>query len=218
MRARCTQNFSDVMTCKDNADFKSGTQTVIYNSKARVCRPRRLHTFTNMADIEDQSSSVLSRILTCSNQYFNSRPRPTCLPSTPARPAHVDLPEPPSLLPALVAAGARQEVAQAMQAAYYQRACEFREQALATISRACSKLAQIPSTCPHTSDETIIAIFKQIYLKKLNAWISEGVALLQEKGPSVLRCREDNESVPAKIPKAFNHVSTNQPFAGILTD
>lgn len=173
-----------------------------------------------MVDIEDQSSSVnnvLSRILTRSDQYFNSRPQPTCSPSTPAFPIQVDLPEPPALLPALVAAGARREVAQAMQAAYYQRACEFREQALATISRACLKLAHIPSMCPHTSDETIITAFKQIYLKKLNAWISEGVALLQEKGPSVLRCREDNESVP-KTPKTFNHASTNQPCVGILTD
>ena len=171
-----------------------------------------------MVDIEDQPPSVLSRILTRSNQYLNSRPLPTCSPSTPARPIHVDLPEPPALLPALVAAGARQEVAQAMQAAYYQRACEFREQALATVSRTCSKLAQIPSTCPHTSDETIIAAFKQIYLNKLNAWISEGVTLLQEKGPSVLRCREDNESVPAKTSKTFNHASTNQPCVDILTD
>lgn len=207
-------------TFKDNAEFKSGIQTGtnLYVGKqlARIA----YSTFTgNMVDIEDQSSSVnaLSRILTRSDQYFNSRPPPICSPSTSVRPIQVDLPEPPALLPALVAAGARQEVAQAMQAAYYQRACEFRAQALVTISRACLKLAQIPSTCSHTSDETIITAFKQIYLKKLNAWISEGVALLQEKGPSVLRCREDNESVP-KIFKTFNHASTNQPCVGIPTD
>lgn len=173
-----------------------------------------------MVDIEYQSFSInaaLSRILTRSDQYFNSRLQPTCSPSIPARPVDVNLPEPPALLPALLAAGARHEVAQAMQAAYHQRACEFREQALVTISRACSKLAQIPSTFPHTSDETIMATFKQIYLKKLNTWISEGVALLQEKGPSVLRCREDNASVPVKISKTFNHASTNQLSVGILT-
>ena len=174
-----------------------------------------------MVDIVDQSFSVngvFSRILTRSNQYLNSRPQPARSPVTSARYIPVDLPEPPALLPALVAAGARPEVAQAMQAAYHQRACQFREQALATISRACSKLAQIPSTCSHTSDETIIAAFKQIYLRKLNSWVSEGVALLQEKGPSVLRCREDNESVLAKIPKTFNHASTNQLCVDILTD
>ncbi|KAH0838013.1 hypothetical protein J3R83DRAFT_6253 [Lanmaoa asiatica] len=173
-------------------------------NKNEVLRKRKT---APMVDIEDQSFSVnavLSRILTRSDQYLNTRPQPAYSPSTPARNIHVDLPEPPALLPALVAAGARLEVAQAMQATYHRRACEFREQALATISRACG-LAQIPSTSSHTSDETIIATFKKIYLKKLNTWISEGVALLQEKGPSVLRCREDNESAPTKISKTFNH-------------
>ena len=211
------------MRCEDNAEFRTVVQTVVnkalYPSQyAQLCR---LHTFTNMVDIESQSLSVngvLSRILTRSNQYINSRPQPTCSPSIPAGRIHIDLPEPPALLPALVAAGAMPEVAQAMQAAYHQRACEFREQALTTISRACSKLAQIPSTCSHTSDETIIAAFQQVYLKKLNTWISEGVALLQEKGPSVLRCREDNEGVPAKISKSFNHASTDQLCVDILTD
>jgi len=161
-----------------------------------------------MVDIQDQSCSVnpvLSRILTRSNQYLNSRPQHTYSPSAPVHPIHVDLPEPPALLPALVAVGAREEVALAMQAAYHQRACEFREQALATMSRACSKLGQIPSTCSHTPDETTLAAFKQVYLKKLNTWISEGVALLQEKGPSVLRCREDK----TKISTTFNHASIN---------
>ncbi|KAN0100306.1 hypothetical protein V8E55_000290 [Tylopilus felleus] len=160
-----------------------------------------------MIDIEDQSFSLnatLSRILTRPNQYLNSRSQPPHSPFPPVRPVHIELPEPPALLPALVTAGARQEVAQAMQAAYHHRACEYREQALATISGACSKLAQIPSTCSHISNETIIAAFKQIYLNKLNTSISEGVALLQEKGPSVLRCKEYNESVPPKIPKTFN--------------
>ncbi|KAG9314044.1 hypothetical protein JVU11DRAFT_4823 [Chiua virens] len=161
-----------------------------------------------MVQIDDQSFSVnavLSRILSCSNEYFNFRPvEPSSSPATPPR-THVDLPEPPPIFPALVAAGAKPEVAQAMQAAYHQHACEFRERALATISRAYSKFAQIPSPSSRPSDETMIAAFEKVYFKKLNSWISEGVALLQAKGPSVLRCREDNESAQVKTSKTFNY-------------
>ena len=167
-----------------------------------------------MVDIENRSPSVnavLSRILTRSDQYLNSRPQPICPPSTAVcGRVHIDLPDPPALLPALVAAGARPEIAQAMQAAYHQRACEFREQAQATILRACLKLSQIPSTCSHTPDETVVASFQKMYLKKLNTWISEGITLLQEKGPSVLCCQEGNKKVATKISKTFNHASTDQ--------
>ncbi|KAF8833419.1 hypothetical protein BDN67DRAFT_1072940 [Paxillus ammoniavirescens] len=123
---------------------------------------------------------------------------------------HVSLPEPPPLLPALVALGADTHLAHKIDELYTLRASEFRAHAESAIAQACSKASMFVRTqCDSKVNpvEKIISAFTQVYLKKLLGWVDEGVALLKGHVQRKICANEVSKLAPSTA-LPFNHEYT----------
>ncbi|KAI5981794.1 hypothetical protein F5J12DRAFT_777028 [Pisolithus orientalis] len=122
---------------------------------------------------------VLQRILSCSKEYLGRIPpsRHFVRPGN-ERVLPISLPEPPSLLSALVNAGAPTALAEEMQQAYQQRASELKhhyETAALQVALSTSRHSG-PSTSPSLESELFTTI-KELYTTKLEGWLRDGLSL-----------------------------------------
>jgi len=103
---------------------------------------------------------------------------PACQ-SLPPQPfiANFSLPDPPPIQPALIAAGACSEIALAMDHAYQKRAADLQALCRSAVTQVCSNQAQYPSKFRYVSEQKVLSVFTELYLKQLVAWREQGVAL-----------------------------------------
>lgn len=126
--------------------------------------------------------TVLQRILSSSRQYLHRIPpskHSICRLNEEF--SAISLPEPPSLLSALVNLGAPTVLAEDMQRAYQKRANELKQQYEATVVRATLALSQYPR--PTTSPSLVPKLFatvKELYTSKLEEWLRDGLSLYEK--------------------------------------
>ncbi|KAG1885469.1 homeodomain protein 2 [Suillus subluteus] len=90
---------------------------------------------------------------------------------------NISLPDPPPIQPALMAAGACPEISLAMDQAYQKRAVDLQALCRSAVSLVCSNQAQYPSKFRYVSEQKVISVFTELYLKQLVTWREEGVVL-----------------------------------------
>ncbi|KAG2367773.1 homeodomain protein 2 [Suillus spraguei] len=97
----------------------------------------------------------------------------SCSPQQPI--ANICLPDPPSMQPALLAAGACLDISLAMDQAYQKRAVDLRAFYHSTLTLVCSNQAQYPSKLRYVPEQKILSSFTESYLRELVAWRQECV-------------------------------------------
>jgi hypothetical protein len=113
----------------------------------------------------------------------------------------IALPDPLPIQPALITAGAHPEISLEMERAYQKRAADLRTHYQSTVTVICSNQAQYPSKYRYTSEQKILSVFTELYLRQLASWREEGVALYLQHASAGSRARTSSCT-----PK-FNHVS-----------
>lgn len=116
----------------------------------------------------------------------------------------VNLPSPPSILPALLSTGADYKTSISVNQKYQLRAEEFRKNAQDSIINATRKLAELPSIGGSTPEKLLAkttAAFTQVYLGKLENWKEEVISLV--KHHTQLR----PSAKTSKDSRGFNNVS-----------
>jgi hypothetical protein len=96
---------------------------------------------------------------------------------SPRRPIDITLPDPPPIQPALIAAGAHLDISLAMDQEYQKRAAELRVFCRSAAANVCSNQAQYPSKFRYVSEQKIMSVFTELYLKQLVTWRDDCVAL-----------------------------------------
>ncbi|KAI5980668.1 hypothetical protein EDD15DRAFT_2346126 [Pisolithus albus] len=136
--------------------------------------------------------SILQRIASRSKEYLARVP-----PSGPLiQHAHervhpVSLPEPPSLVPALVNAGAPITLAQELQRAYQQQAIELKHRYETRASQLALALSQHPGPSTSQSIEPeLFATIEKLYTARLEDWLKDCLSRYK-KHASVIVGRED---------------------------
>ncbi|KAG1762939.1 homeodomain protein 2 [Suillus occidentalis] len=114
-------------------------------------------------------------------------------------PSNISLPDPPPIRPALMASGARPDVLLAMDHTYQKRAADLRALYHSAVTFICSNQAQYPSKLRCVSEQKIISVFTELYLKQLLAWREEGVVLYLKHSST-----NDKVHTSSCAPK-FNH-------------
>nr|WDY60863.1 HD MAT HD2 protein [Rhizopogon salebrosus] len=112
---------------------------------------------------------------------------------------NISLPDPPSLQPALMAAGAHPEASLAMDQAYQKRATDLRAHYQSTVTLICSNRAQYPLKFRSVPEQKIFSVFTELYLRQLAAWREEGVTLYLKHASA-----SDKARTSSCTPK-FNH-------------
>ncbi|KAG1828111.1 homeodomain protein 2 [Suillus variegatus] len=114
--------------------------------------------------------------------------------------ANISLPDPPSMQPALLAAGARPEISLAMDQAYQNRAAELRAFYQSALTVMCSNQAQYPSKFCYVPKKKILPVFTDLYLKQLVTWRQDCVNFYLKHAST-----SDNVQTPSGIAPRFNH-------------
>lgn len=114
--------------------------------------------------------------------------------------ANISLPDPPPMQPALVAAGACPEIASAMDQAYQKRAADLQALCRSAVTLVCSNQAQYPSKYRYVSEQKVLSVFTELYLKQLVTWRDEGVVLYLKHSST-----DDKTNALSRAAK-FNHV------------
>ncbi|KAG1757151.1 homeodomain protein 2 [Suillus lakei] len=121
----------------------------------------------------------------------------SCSPQQPI--ANISLPDPPSIQPALITAGAHLELSLAIDQAYQKRAADLRAVYHSAVILVCSNQAQYPSQFRYVSQQKILSIFTELYVRQLMTWREEGVT-------SYLKHSSAGEKTHTSICTAkFNH-------------
>ncbi|KAG1864760.1 homeodomain protein 2 [Suillus subalutaceus] len=115
--------------------------------------------------------------------------------------ANVSLPDPPPIQPALMAVGARPEISLVMDQEYQKRAAELRTFCQSAVAHVCSNQAQHPSMSPYVTEQKIIPVFTELYLRQLGSWRQDCVDLYL-KHPST---RTSENVQPSSATPKFNH-------------
>lgn len=124
-------------------------------------------------DLRSQLDLTLQRVLSCSMEYLgripsNSEPFTGQMSD---RIHSISLPEPPSLLSAMLDVGAPISVAEEMQRAYQQRATELKKRYEIAASQAALALLQGPGPSSFPSLQSkLFAAFKKLYVSRLDDW------------------------------------------------
>ena len=99
---------------------------------------------------------------------------------SPRPPSVTKLPDPPLLLPKLLALGASSTLAQKVDDAYRTRANQLRERSEVAIAKALCQLSQHPSSS--SSESHITEILTSAYTSKLQLWIGDAIAAVKSRG------------------------------------
>ncbi|KAG2118042.1 homeodomain protein 2 [Suillus discolor] len=103
--------------------------------------------------------------------------------SSPRQPlTSMSLPDPPSIKPALIAAGACPEIAQAIDQAYQKRATDLRNVCHSAVTLIYS--TKYPSNVRHSPNQKVLSVFTELYLRQLVTWREEGVASYLKHSPT----------------------------------
>ncbi|KAG1723434.1 homeodomain protein 2 [Suillus occidentalis] len=152
--------------------------------------------------------SILKQILqrvhqiqSLSQPYLTSTAASLACQSLPPQPLvpNVSLPDPPPIQHALIAAGARPEISLAIDQAYQKRAAELRSFCHSTIARVYSDQAQYPSKFRYVTEQKVLSLFTELYLRELFSWKEQAVASYQKH--SSTHDKTQTSSSAAK----FNH-------------
>lgn len=120
---------------------------------------------------------------------------------TPRQPiAHNPLPDPPSIQPALMAVSARPETSRAIENAYQKRAADLRAAYHSAMMVVCSNQAQYPSKFRYVSEQKILSVFTELYIRQLVTWREDCVILYLKHSSAC-----DNAQASGGTPK-FNLV------------
>ncbi|KAG1841722.1 homeodomain protein 2 [Suillus tomentosus] len=118
----------------------------------------------------------------------------------PQLPIHnITLPDPPPIQPALIAAGAHPEISLAMDQEYQKRAAELRAFCRSATAHVCSNQAQYPSKFRYVSEQKILSVFTELYLKQLATWREDCVILYLKHSST------GDKSQPSSGTPKFNH-------------
>nr|WDY60851.1 HD MAT HD2 protein [Suillus brevipes] len=121
----------------------------------------------------------------------------SCSPRHPI--AEISLPDPPSIQPGLMAAGARPEISLAIEQVYQKRAADLRAVYHSAVTLVCSNQAQHPSKFRYVTEQKVLTSFSELYLKELMAWREQAIA-------SFLKYSSSNNKTHIVIYTAkFNH-------------
>lgn len=129
--------------------------------------------FTMDNDLRSQLDTMLQRILSCSMEYLERIPPKSELFTGQSndRIHSIALPEPPSLLSAMLNIGAPISVAQEMQHAYRQRATELKKRYEIAAFQATLALSQGPGPSSSPSlQHKLLSTFKKLYVSRLDDW------------------------------------------------
>ncbi|KAG2062303.1 homeodomain protein 2 [Suillus hirtellus] len=121
--------------------------------------------------------------------------------SPPPQPliANISLPDPPPIQPALIAAGARPEISLAIDQAYQKRATELRSFCHSTVARVYSNQAQYPSKFRYVTEQKVLSLFTELYIRELLSWKEQAVV-------SYLKHSSTNDKTQISSSTAkFNH-------------
>lgn len=116
--------------------------------------------------------SILQRIVSCSKEYLAQVPpsRPPTRHANELVPP-ISLPEPPSLVPALLKVGAPIALAQELQRAYQQQATELKHRYETRVSQLALVLSQYPGPSSSQSIEpALFAVIEKLYATRLEDW------------------------------------------------
>nr|BAL45603.2 homeodomain protein 2 [Rhizopogon roseolus] len=113
--------------------------------------------------------------------------------------ASISLPDPPPIYPALMAAGARPEISQAIDQAYHKRATDLRALYHSAAALVCSNQAHHSTEFCSVSMQKVLSLFTKLYLRQLVIWRDDCVNLYL-KHPST----GDKPRTSSCTPK-FNH-------------
>lgn len=131
------------------------------------------------------SVSTLSRSLVSQS--------PLCL-----RPiADIPLPDPPRIQHALMAAGALPGISLEIEQAYQKRAAELQALTHSTITHILSNQSQ--SNFRYVSEQKILSVFTELYLRQLSAWRASLVSCIENSSTS-------DKAQTSSCATKFNHV------------
>jgi hypothetical protein len=117
--------------------------------------------------------------------------------------ANISLPDPPSMQSALLAAGACPEISLAMDQAYQKRAAELRTSCHSAVTHIYSNQAQYPSKFRYGTEQKLLSLFTDLYVRQVVAWKEEGVDLYLKR--SFTRTSDNAQALSGT--QKFNHVS-----------
>nr|WDY60857.1 HD MAT HD2 protein [Rhizopogon vinicolor] len=147
------------------------------------------------------ANSILKRAqeIQCLTQPYVSTSSVSLASPSPPRQSIISFPDAPPLQPALIAAGANPEILRAMEQSYQKRAADLRALYHSTATIVYSNQAQYPSKFRYVSEQKIISVFTELYLKQLVSWREENVALYLKHSSTA-----DKAPASSCTPK-FNH-------------
>ncbi|KAG2350813.1 homeodomain protein 2 [Suillus weaverae] len=135
-----------------------------------------------MTSVDSALKQIIQRVkdIQCLTQPFvltssRSFTPQSCSPRQPI-PAKISLPDPPSIQPALMAAGAPPEISLAIDQAYQKQAAELRALCHSTVTRVYSDQTQYPSKFRFVTEQKVLSSFTELYLRELVAWREQAVA------------------------------------------
>jgi len=153
------------------------------------------------------SRDTLSRILRVGHDLLDitSRTLPPGHPEYPPRPlSSFTLPDPPPLLPQLLALGTSRTLAQKVDDAYRTRANQLRGRSEVAIAKALCKLSQFPSSS--SSESRIVEVLTSAYITKLQLWISDAAAAVKSCGLGATATAANATDRQSRRGGVFNHV------------
>nr|WDY60859.1 HD MAT HD2 protein [Rhizopogon vinicolor] len=154
-----------------------------------------------MTSVDSVLKQIMQRVQEClAHPAISTSSLSLTYQSPPPQPiVGIALPDPPPIQPALIAVGAHPEISLAMEQSYQKRAAELRALYHSTATLLCSNQAQYPSKFRYVSDQKILSVFTELYLKQLVSWREENVALYLKHTSTA-----DKTQASSGAPK-FNH-------------